>query len=256
MKTSILLLAVGLAAIPTWAAGPADEVKAAAQKLADQPNYSWTTKSESAQAQGGGGGRFGGGGGGNSEGKTEKDGYTWLTFKQGENTTEAARKGDKVAVKSGADWKTPEELADGAANDANGGGRGNRGQFLARRVQQAKAPAAEAQEILGRVAALKKDGDALAGDLSSDGIKQMMSFGGRPGGGNADGPDTSGIKGTAKFWIKDGVLTKYETHVEGKMKGRQDREFEVNRTTTVEIKDVGSTKLDVPAEAKKKLTKN
>ena len=50
------------------------------------------------------------------------------------------------------------------------------------------------------------------------------------------------------------MLSKYESHVEGKMTGgRNNRETEVNRTTTVEIKDVGTTKLEVPAEAKKKL---
>ena len=36
--------------------------------------------------------------------------------------------------------------------------------------------------------------------------------------------------------------------------GEDKREVEINRTTTVEIKEVGTTKVKVPEEAKKKLT--
>ena len=66
------------------------------------------------------------------------------------------------------------------------------------------------------------------------------------------------MKGTAKFWVKEGLLSKYENHIEGKVPARGDgngREFDMNRTTTVEIKDVGTTKIEVPAEARKKLSK-
>jgi hypothetical protein len=48
------------------------------------------------------------------------------------------------------------------------------------------------------------------------------------------------------------VLTKYVVHVEGTMSfGGDDRQIE--RTTTVEIKDAGSTKVEIPDEAQKKL---
>jgi hypothetical protein len=56
-----------------------------------------------------------------------------------------------------------------------------------------------------------------------------------------------------KFWIQDGALTKYEVKVQGRVTAG-DREADVNRTTTVEIKDAGSTKLEVPAEAKQKMS--
>jgi hypothetical protein len=56
-----------------------------------------------------------------------------------------------------------------------------------------------------------------------------------------------------KFWIKDGVLSKYEFKVTGKVSfNGNDRD--VDRTTTVEIKDVGTTKVEVSDEAKKKLS--
>jgi len=66
-------------------------------------------------------------------------------------------------------------------------------------------------------------------------------------------PKTSDAKGSVKFWVKDGALTKYEINVQGKVAAGE-RTFDINRTMTVEIKDVGSTKLEVPAEAKQKLS--
>ena len=60
-------------------------------------------------------------------------------------------------------------------------------------------------------------------------------------------------KGSAKFWIKDGVLAKYEFKVTGSM-NFNGNDIDVDRTTTVEIKDVGSTKVEVPEGAKKKLS--
>lgn len=55
-----------------------------------------------------------------------------------------------------------------------------------------------------------------------------------------------------KFWLKDGALAKYELHVKGTVNGRNG-EMERDVTTTVEVKNVGSTKVEVPEEAKKKL---
>lgn len=63
----------------------------------------------------------------------------------------------------------------------------------------------------------------------------------------------SGAKSSVKFWIKDGVLAKYELKVKGKVSfNGNDRE--VDRTTTVEIKDIGTTKVAVPEDAKKKMS--
>ena len=53
-------------------------------------------------------------------------------------------------------------------------------------------------------------------------------------------------------WRKDGALVKYVVNVKGTVSfGGQDRD--IDRTTTTEFKKVGSTKVSVPDEAKKKL---
>ena len=251
MKTAFILSLVSFAAAPLLAADPAEEVKAAAQKLADKGTYAWTAKNESPQGErGGGGGGRGGGGFGPASGKTEKGGYTYLAWQGRDSKTEAMKKGDKFAVKTGEEWQTASELEDG-------GGDNQRARFTGRRVQSFKAPAQEVSELLGKVKNIKKDGDAYSGELSQEALKQMYTFGGRrPGGGDGggSGPDVSKLKGTAKFWIKDGVLAKYQTHVEGSMAFGQDgREIDVKRTNTYEITDNGTAKVEVPAEAKKKL---
>ncbi len=84
----------------------------------------------------------------------------------------------------------------------------------------------------------KPTNDAISGDLTEDGAKKLLSFRGRRGGA---GPTITNPKGSVKFWIKDGQLVKYQYHVEGTVSFNvNDRE--VNRTTTVEIKDVNATK--------------
>jgi hypothetical protein len=104
--------------------------------------------------------------------------------------------------------------------------------------------------LVTKVQDLKKDGDVYSGDLTEEGAKALLTMGfRRPGG---QGP--SNAKGSVKFWIKDGGLSKYETKVSGKRQNQNGDEIDIERTTTTEIKDVGSTKVEVPDEAKKKLS--
>jgi hypothetical protein len=59
-------------------------------------------------------------------------------------------------------------------------------------------------------------------------------------------------KASIKFTIKDGNLTKFEMHVTG-TRSFNGNDNDVDQTTTTEIKDVGTTTIDVPADAKAKL---
>jgi hypothetical protein len=220
-----------------------DDVKNAAKKLGDAGGYAWKATVESAGGGGGGGGR---GAPGPTEGKVAKEGIVCLKMTRGETTTEAFVKGEKGAIKGQEGWQSLAELTQG---DSGGGGRG-RGGFMARRLQNYKAPAAEAAEMADKVKELKKEGDAICGEFTEDGAKSYLTMGGRGGGANP--PAVEGAKGTVKFWIKNGVLAKYEYNVKGKMTFNNN-EREIDRTTTVEIKDVGATKVEVPEDAKKKL---
>ncbi len=235
MKRPILFGTLALIAASLLAANaaPKDDVTAAAKKLADKDNYAWKQTTENA-----GGGGFGGGA---SEGKIEKEGYLWLSMTMRDNTIEAVKKGDKGAIKTADGWQSISEATSGDPGP---------GTFIARRVQNFKAPATQAEDLASKVKELKKEGDTYSGDLTDEGAKSQLMFGGRPGGG---GPEISGAKGSVKFWIADGLLSKYQVKVQGKVSfNGNDRD--IDRTTTIEIKDVGSTKIQVPDDAKKKLS--
>jgi hypothetical protein len=123
-------------------------------------------------------------------------------------------------------------------------------EWIARRLKAFKAPATEADDLAAKVKELKKsDGGLYSGDLTEAGIKEIFARGRRTA------TDPKNTKGWAKFWVKDGLLVKYEYNLQGTIiVGDDQREIELNRTTTVEIKDVGSTKIPLPEEAKKKLS--
>ena len=232
MKAITLALTLLAAlAIASTGAEPKDEVKAAAKKLAEKPNYSWTVV---AKSQGGGGGP-----GGDSDGKTEKDGFTFVTLSVGNNDVEMAFKGDKAAIKRQDEWQAADELE---GNNA----------WIGRSLKAFKAPAAEAEDFLTKIEDVKKGDDGVySGELSDAGIKELFT---RMRRGNR-GATPSDTKGSVKFWLKEGVLSKYQYNVQGKITVGQDkREVEIDRTTTVEIKEAGTTKVNIPEDAKKKLS--
>ena len=239
LLSTAALLAASLVAVH---AGPKEDATAAAKKLAEK-SYSWKTSSENAGGGGGGGGG-GRGGFGSQEGKISSDGTAFVTMPGRDNNTEAVIKGEKFAVKRGEGWQNAADL------EANSNGGGGRGRFGAGMFRNFKAPAVRAQELIGHVKELKSADGVISGDLTEEGAKSLLTFGGRPGGG---GPEISGAKGSVKFWVKDGVLSKMETKVKGTMSfNGNDRE--IDRTTTTEIKDVGTTTVTVPEEAKKKMS--
>jgi hypothetical protein len=235
--SALALLAGSLIAADS---SPKDDLTAAAKKLADTGSYSWK-----ATVDLGPNSQFTPG---PTEGKTEKDGYTWLSVTFGDNTTEGVSKAGKVAVKTEDGWQTAEEAGGGG-----GGGGFNAGRFMARRMQDLKAPAAEVEDLASKAKEIKKDGDVYSGDLTEDGAKALLTAGFRRAG-NGKAPAPTNAKGAVKFWMKDGVITKYESKVSGKRQNRDGDEVDVQRTTTVEIKDVGATKVEVPEGAKKKLS--
>jgi len=232
MKTSSFILLAGTLAMSAFAANAdsKSEVKDAIKKLGTQSNYSWTFTpktegSESVARQG------------PIEGKTEKDGFTWFKGTYGDTSFEAAAKGSKYAVNYAGEWITVEE-------DSEETGR------YATRVKALKDPVETAEELASKAGELKKDSDGVySGDLTAEGAKALFGRLGRRA------AEAQQAKGSVKFWIKGGLLTKYEYNLKGKMTvGEEKKEVDVSRTVTVEFKDVGSTKLTLPEGATKKLS--
>jgi len=241
-----------------------DDAVAAADKLASGGNYSWKTTLEAGGGGGGGGGRGGRGGGfgftGAGEGKVANGVASFTTT--GDNPRTIYRKGDKTVMQNqDGEWMTMEEMmaARGGGNGGNGGQgrRGNRGGGAG---GAQPLPAETVKDALSKAKSLTLADGVYSGDLTEDAAKAAVMGGGRGGrggrggnaGGGGNGPEISDAKATIKVWVKGGAVTKYTSHVTGKVSfNGNDRD--VDRTTTTEFSDVGSTKVDVPADAAKKL---
>jgi hypothetical protein len=207
-----------------------DDVTNAARKLGEQANYSWRTTivvPDDAPFKPG-----------PTDGKIEKDGFTWFSMSMFDNKMEAVVKGKKGAIKQEGSWKSLEDF-----DKEEGFAR-----MPAMIVRNMKTPTKEATELAAAAKELKKEGDIISGGLTEEGAKAMQTFHGPDG----EGPTVTDAKGSVKFWVKDGALTKYEFKLKGKI-NFNGNDFPNERTTTVEIKDAGTTKVEVPEEARKKI---
>lgn len=232
MKKNILFSATALLAGSLLAAdsSPKDDVTAAAKKLGDHANYSWKTTvvvPEGSQFRPG-----------PTDGKTEKNGFTQLTMSFGDITVQAVLKGNKAVVTYGdAGWQSLADL-----ENSEGPQR-----FLGRMLQNFKTPAMQAAQLVAGAKELKREGDTYSGELTEEGAKPLVTSRG------GAGATISNAKGSVKFWLKDGALAKFETKVTGKV-SFEGNDRDVDRATTVEIKEIGATKVEVPEDAKNKLS--
>jgi len=233
MKHTLTLTTALLAAGAVLAADPAptNQVADAITKLKAATNYSWTSTLKIANSD------FNIG---PVKGQADKEGFAKMSQDFNDNTTEIVLKGDKVAFKGEEGWQL---IAEG----------GDMSSFFAVGLARNGAAAQEAGIVLKSVKEVKAlDGGALGGDFTSEGATDLMTFGPRRPAGENGFPPPKNAKGSVKFWIKDGLLAKYETHLHGTVTFG-DNENEMDQTRTVEIRDVGTTKMDIPADAKKKL---
>jgi hypothetical protein len=229
MTMTLALLAAGaaLAADPA----PTNQVADAIAKLQAATNYSWTSTLKIANSD------FNIG---PVKGQADKEGFAKMSQDFNDNTTEIVLKADKVAFKGDNGWELIGEGADMRS-------------FFAAGMARNGAAAHEAEIVLKSVKEVKAlDGGALGGDFTSEGATDLMTFGPRHPAGDNGFPPPKNAKGSVKFWLKDGVLAKYETHLHGTVTFG-DNENEMDQTRTVEIQDIGTTKMDIPADAKKKL---
>ena len=239
MRAKSLICGVTVIALATcWArADVKDDLTAAAKKLADSDNYSWTTGAKRPA------GAIAGGG----DGKIQRDGLTILNLGIRGETTMIVFKDGKGAFQSpGESWKSVGGAADASTQPATGDAR-----MIASMIATYKPPAAQALSLIEKAQDLHQaDDGSIAGTLSADDAKALIQRRMVRGGGGA--VEVQDPAGDVKFWTADGVLRKFQLHLTGQM-NVAGQERDINRTTTVEIKDVGTTKLDAPDEAKAKM---
>jgi hypothetical protein len=218
------------------AADPKAELQAAVKKLAEAANYSWTTKVDGGFARGAG------------DGKTEKDGPTSLSIKLGDDSYDVIIKGDKAAAKGIGGWASTTDLARDAEEEMNFSPE----RFLLTTIKTFKTPSGQAQDLCEKIKTVQKSGDAYTAELDDETVKRLLTFLRRRGSDSSAQVDAKEPKGSLKCWITDGTLTKMEVHLQGTVVFNNN-ERKIDRTTTTEIKDIGSTKVEVPDGAKAKL---
>lgn len=209
-------------------AAPKDDVTSAAQKLAAGSNYTWhATVTVPASS------RFKPG---PTDGKVDGS-VTDVKMSFRDNHTEIIMDGTNTVVMDPEDgsWSKLSDM------DTEGPGR-----FMQMMVQNFKTPAQQAIEMAGDAQSLQQSGNSYTGPLTEDAAKQLLTF---RRGNNAT---VSNPTGTVTFWVDGGQLTKFEYSVKGTVTyNGNDRQ--ADRDVTVAISDVGTTKIDVPADAKKLL---
>jgi hypothetical protein len=227
---SIALLARALSAAES---SPQAQIASATKQLAEKPNYSWTTTMKEGD---GSPSRIP-----SIDGKVNKDGLTYLSFEIGGIPIEVYMNGQKGAAKALEGWQTFDEVAQSSSTAA----------AVVRFLRSYKAPAAEAAALGGTLKNVKETEGAISGELPEDATKERLLFGARRREGQ-EPPKIENPKGSVKLWLTNGIPAKFETHIQGKVTAGE-REMDVDRITTVEFKDAGTTKLELPAEAKEKL---
>jgi hypothetical protein len=218
-----LLLGAGVLLAAGWGAGAeADGLNVSVNKLA-RGGYAFTLEQKP-----------GPGTGGAVEVKYQKGKPLYCKA----DMIEFFKKGDAVVYKQGDSWVRSKR---GTVSDPL------RVLGALAKVNSVRLPHEElaglARLIKGRRASKEEGQTVYSADLTDEGVKRFVR------------PEHRGVAkgGTARFWVgRGGTLTRYEVTI--RVRGRMgDAEVDGTVTKTVAIKGAGSTKVEVPAGAKKAL---
>lgn len=196
----------------------------AIERLEQQGSYRWTTDVDVPEET-----RFRPG---PTQGTTVRGGKTHVSMSFGPRTTHVVINGEKAAVTNrDGRWETIWLSDQGYSSQG----------FAASIARGVQIPTDEAKALVSSLTSLQEEGDVLVGTLPADAAKGRLATG--------RGAETvRDAKGAVRFSVSDGLLTKYEVHVEGKLVA-DDRSREVWRNIRVEVKDVGAAELDPPQGA-------
>jgi hypothetical protein len=237
-----LALVAALATLSSAQSSPKDEkdpLKAAIHRLGELGSYAWSVSvTHSGETEE----RYAWG---PCDGKTEKGGVTWIRSRE-TPPIEILQKGGKMAVRLEDGWAAEQDLGGQAKS------RRHANLSLVRSLKGAPHPAAQAQELLKVVKDLGPADGHWKGILGPEAAKEQLHKSLRTSGRSAKISDASGW---VAFWIQDGILVRYEAHVQGSVSfdPAGSSSWAANETRTVELSGLGTTKVEVPDEARKAL---
>jgi hypothetical protein len=232
MKQELLIctLVAGLFGVAT--ADPAADLSSAAKKLAAAKSYTWTSSSA-----------FGDREARVTSGKTGSGGHTLITYPMRDSSIDVLIRNGKAAFEGEDGWQLASAEAEGDEN--------RRLRFLAGMASRYEAPTKRVAELLEGIGDLAVEEGTYRGKLTEDAAKALMTFRGRGrgrGGEQREPPPITGAGGSVMLIVKDGLVTKYELTLKGKMTFNE-QERDISRTTTVEFTKVGFTSFDISEEA-------
>lgn len=233
-----ILTAFAGAARPAAATGP-DDLKAAVQKLSQSGSYSWSvaTLNEGETQE-----RYSVG---PLEGKTEKGGLTWIRTRE-TPPVEILLKGQKMAVRLDEGWALEQDLASGTRL------RPHANLSVLRSLKSHSRPVAQAAALLKHAKDLKEETPGyFTSPLEDSGIKELLHQSIRSKGNAEIAPQA----GSVTFSVRDGVVTRYEVSLKGTISypPPAPSSWTADLRITVELSGVGTTTVDAPDDARKKL---
>src|SRR5260221_3911335 len=218
MKKIVLFLTAALLPATILAADSAQKVIDAAKQMGENSNYSWVTSMKEGDGSPGKLGAI--------EGKGDNTGVTFLSFTVGGLPVEVCMKGGKGSAKALEGWQSFDDIAQTSGTAA----------AVVKFLRSYKAPAVESADLAAKAKELKEEDGIWSGELAPDAAKELLLAAARRREGS-DEPKATDPKGSVKFWVKDGVLTKYQVKIQDKVTAG-DRVTDIDRTTTVEINEI------------------
>lgn len=256
-------------------AGDAERAIIAAMKLSEQPNYSWLSLLDERSVSY------------EIEGKTTPAGITGVRMpmiqavarqlgRESDTQLEAFFNLQRMGViRVGSDWRSPGEIAlhqerqthdrtrpmvrgsaSGRFGIAGGQSVGAAAPFLEDRRGMRSAiplpfgvtyPHEELAIIVSSHANLVINADVASGRLTDLGAALLLVRAGQ-----AD-VEVLQSAGSFRFWLKNGVVIKYQLKLEGELMIGRWKTVQAYVSTTTLLKDIGTTRVNVPLEAKEKL---
>ena len=208
-----------------------EELAEAAKKSAALESYSFKAETKAGKGKNQPGA---------AEGHVQKD--QPMAFKIG--SSEGFKKAASIVYKEGEEWKRLEKPQKGEKKQ----------QPAAAGISAVKLPHEELEafeknfEKVEKAAEKDNNCTLWTGTLTATAAHTLVSTGAKN-----EGKSNSTYTGTAKVWVNDqGVIVKYQivSHMKGETKKGP---VEMDITKTVEISEVGTTKVEVPEGAKKLL---
>lgn len=194
-------------------AAPLDDLQAAVRKLSAASSYTWTVKPDSKVPRPT-----------PVEWQAERD--AWIVGRRTDDAQPWSVSDGKQRYIRDRDGRWVREGADGKPVDPMN--------------LKTTAGIDELTAVVSALKNVRRDGDVIVGDLAPEFVARQLTF--------QDGPPRS-ASGSARFWLKDGSLQRYQVHRKGTVRVPDDVQ-DYDATIEITFSRIGTTKVVVPPKVK------